>query len=365
MANKTGLRIMIVEDDNQVAIVLRKTILKAIPDADVNIIKDFDKARQQLTNYSKPDALILDLNEAIKGPHNEGINVWRDLCKSELIPVIIHTAYEGWTLDLEFPENNIFFHHITKGSGSNNQVSQHLLDIRPYINGVKEVYNEIRKTMNTLIYQTATVFNEFPDPSGKTITRLTRRRLAATMDIVAENDEMYCWEQYIYPPVNSDLMMGDILFEIGGNKNISNMYRLVLSPSCDLQKNNGTCKAQSVLVAKCFDNKDYAEKINSSVEKTIKSSINSTLDKLREKNQNVPKNNVPKILELKDYVTARLLEAQFGGLVPLPSFMKILPYVVADLRDLELIPMINIMTEISEVEGVQTDDEKTKNLSST
>jgi hypothetical protein len=127
------------------------------------------------------------------------------------------------------------------------------------------------------------------------------------------------WEQYIYPPIEDCLLCGDILVDSTGERSNPESYRLVLTPSCDLQPNKGgVCKVASVLVARGCPIKRYTD------------SLNEKADRLEEK--------LPRYLS----------EAQRSGYIPVPKYADLVPSMAVSLRDLELIPMSEIATKEEE-----------------
>jgi hypothetical protein len=127
---------------------------------------------------------------------------------------------------------------------------------------------------------------------------------------------MYGWEQYIYPPLESSLLTGDVIQLAEGAQTDPSSYRLVLTPSCDLQMNNGKCKVKDVLVAKCSHIDRFTAAILSG-------------SKLKKE-------------KLPEFLPRFLSEPHQGGYIPLPDYGSVLPAMTASLRDLELIPLQNV-----------------------
>src|SRR5205809_8124782 len=112
----------------------------------------------------------------------------------------------------------------------------------------REVEEDLKKKIRTVLSKTAPViWNSTKDHTTKRselLVRSARRRLAAAMDMKTESTEqvMYSWEQYIYPPLEESLLTGDVLRTKDEVVSAPTAHRLVLTPSCDLQMNNGKCK---------------------------------------------------------------------------------------------------------------------------
>jgi CTP synthase len=66
------------------------------------------------------------------------------------------------------------------------------------------------------------------------------------------SDELlFPWEQYIVPPLEQDLLNGDLLRLKDGDPMVASSYRAVLSPSCDLVRHDGKPKIGEILVGQC------------------------------------------------------------------------------------------------------------------
>ena len=64
------------------------------------------------------------------------------------------------------------------------------------------------------------------------------------------------------PPLEDNLLTGDILFVHGGDRNTPESFRLLLSPSCDLVvRSNGKSKIDWALVAKCEPLQKYVNSV--------------------------------------------------------------------------------------------------------
>ena len=47
------------------------------------------------------------------------------------------------------------------------------------------------------------------------------------------------WEQYLFPPVSDDILLGDVLKDAEGKDDDPTLFRVVLTPSCDLVRTDG------------------------------------------------------------------------------------------------------------------------------
>jgi CTP synthase len=322
------IRILLVEDEEGPADVLRKTIGENWTNVDIQVEQDFERALSLLGPHAF-DAIILDLFLGNPAQNvKSGQKVWEQVWKAKLVPIIIHTAGEC-DLEPEIPTNNPFFKCVTKRGGSDLEVTQYLKSIKPHILALRQVETEFSMVIHSVIEQVSPLIwqaetNDRLRP--ELLVRTARRRLAAMMDMktLSTGEPMLNWEQYIYPPIDESLLTGDILRIKSGKSDDPMAYRLVLTPSCDLVIRNGKCKVEKVLVAKCKSKDEYLRVAAAQVNVKLKD-----LDK--------------KILK------SRVTEPQLGGYVLLPAYKSILPSMAVHLRDLELIPVTEIgLTEKGE-----------------
>jgi len=155
------------------------------------------------------------------------------------------------------------------------------------------------------------------------LVRGVRRRIAARMDLSAmSNGETLCsWEQFIIPPIESQLLCADLIRATDGNATDATSYRLVLTPSCDLVPHGGKAKISDVLVAPCVK-----------MDECLKT-IEITASRISKEREDCEK-------ELRRSLT----QPHIAGYVPLPAHPAHLPHMAAKLRKLELIPLSDIAT---------------------
>ncbi len=80
-----------------------------------------------------------------------------------------------------------------------------------------------------------------------TMGSYTLRKIVASLGDSTQSEKLLPWERYLYPPVSTHLLAGDIIRMSGENGSAPSSYRVILSPSCDLARN----KIEQVLVAVC------------------------------------------------------------------------------------------------------------------
>lgn len=312
------LRILVVEDEEGPAKTLKKTIEEHLGSIDIQIEQNFDKALTVIRPRSF-EAVVLDLFRGDPANNDkEGQKLWEQIWRTKLVPIIVHTAGD-FDLDPSIPSNNPFLKCFKKQSGSDEEVAKHLLLIKPHILALREVELEFNGVIQrTLVEISPLIWQVEADNQlrSELLTRSARRRLAAMMDLntLTSNKQLLSWEQYIIPPLEDCLLMGDILRVRSEAAADPTAHRLVLTPSCDMVAHKGKSKVNSILVAKCKHMNEYLKLANVSEK------------------------------ELSKKLPRLLTEPHLGGYVPLPEYGSVLPNMAVCLRDLELIPLGNIGT---------------------
>ncbi|MDQ1612122.1 MAG: hypothetical protein QOG00_2053 [Pyrinomonadaceae bacterium] len=320
-------KILIVEDMEDTALTIERMIKKKLLGADVKIESNFDEALAAMSPPNFIEAMVLDLFEGATDSeeNKKGQKIWEEIWKKKFVPVIIHTAGDC-ELEPPVPTDNPFVTCIIKGPNSGAMIVDYLLAVKPHMLALRKVEEEFNIVIRSVLAKTSPVIwnvtKADEHKSSELIVRSARRRLAAAMDMKtgATEQDLYGWEQYIYPPMEVSLLTGDILRVKDSNNEEPSTYRLVLTPSCDMQMNKGKCKAKEILVAKCVDVSRYTGSIMSAL-------------KLKKE-------------DLPDVLPRYLSEPHQGGFIPVPEYKSIIPCMAANLRELELIPVADIdMTE--------------------
>jgi CTP synthase len=215
-----------------------------------------------------------------------------------------------------------FVKSIQKGKDSQHAVLKALGELRPHVEALKEAEMYIKQVFSIAMRDVAPyAFTTFPadvDRRNEMIHRSGRRRLAAFMDVLSnDRTKLASWEQYVFPPVCKDIQLGDILRKAGGKFDDPSAFRVVLTPSCDLVDSGGQeRKVDNVLVSCCC---------------SVKDGLNRTSFR----------NIKPK--KLKDKLPSKVLSpGYFESVILFPCLEGLIPAMVADLRDLEFIPLKDI-----------------------
>jgi hypothetical protein len=318
------MRIYIAEDNQVVADRLKLTINRTLDTVEVDIELDHDRAKQILLRPHHYDVVVLDIFRGnLENEDKVGQEIWREILREKFMPVIIYTAAEC-EIDPPFPNDNPILKCFHKEQGTDEKIARHLQSIRPHILALRETRQELNTAIQKVLWDTSKIIwqSETDDEQRKELLyRSVRRRLAATMDLETEfsHQKLLFWEQYIYPPLEIGLLMGDLLLAKDKDKNEPTAYRLVLTPSCDLVLGTGRRCVSEVLVAKCQGVDAYL--------KAARVTIGNTL--------------TPKT---KEQLSKSLNDAHCGGYIFLPEYKSIFPAMTACLRDLALIPINEIVS---------------------
>lgn len=318
------IHILIVEDDSGRAENLQREIKELLGEENVVVVvePDHERAAPVLLRPHPYDVLILDRFRGNPGNGDDaGQMLWQEILNVKFVPVLIHTA-GGCDLDPPFPKDNPILRCFLKTSDSDIKIAEHLASIRKHLDELREVQQEINAAFKSVLLVTsATIWKEEANEEQRAqlLVRSARRRLAATMDSVTEigQEKLLFWEQYIYPPIEADLLMGDLLRTGDGNKNDPAAYRLVLTPSCDLAMGAGRRTIDNILVAKCRKADAYLKALGL----TISSALTD---------------------KAKDRLSKSFNDAHSSGYIFLPGYKSVLPSMTACLRELELIPITEI-----------------------
>ena len=313
------LRVLFVEDDREAI----DPILDQIEQKETEIeycVFNFHEAEENIRSL-RPDIVILDLFDgALIEENNRGSAQLDFIWEQQFCPVVVHTGLPEAIEDFEHP----FVQMLKKGRGSDEQVLEAIRSFKPHVQALKEAEDYIKDSFAFAMRDVAPyAFDTFSEIEQRNdaILRASRRRLAAMMDNLAvEGKKLASWEQYIFPPISKDIMLGDVLRKTDGKDTNPASFRVVLTPSCDLVSSGGRPpKVRNVLVAKCCSTERGFELI-------------SRKDLGTEKRRD----------RLKSDVLSRgFLEI----IMPFPALEGRIPTMMVNLRELELIPLSDVVSE--------------------
>lgn len=316
------MKILIIEDEENVASLLMDAIESKFLDQYSDLIiekSDFEKASKTM-NSLEPDAVILDVSVpgTLPGEDEPGIEIIDKIWNSKFCPLIIYTAVPEKIKNTGELNQHPFVEILPKGPSSEEKVVNDLYNFISHIKALNEAERSFRNTYHkSMRYLAPYVFNvpNIDDQERvQLLLRSGKRRFAALCDEDINNEAgLESWEQYIFPPINNDLLLGDIIQRKNAQFSEIDSFRIVLTPSCDLvTSKNRDAKVESVLVSKCC----------------------SMLEALKE-------------VSLKDISTKKLISKVLNAgyyeiIVPFPELANTIPLMAANLRELELISIDKI-----------------------
>ena len=321
------LRVLIIDDNNDLVDDLIQSIGGTYPEFICCGCENFEKASVRLSEF-RPHIVILDLFE---GNPNDGDNrgeevldhIWTTLFR----PIIVYSAQPD-SISTVHP----LVKKIQKGTDGVTTVILEIDKLRPVIAAITKAESHIKNKFAEALRDVAPPVYESLGGEHKhlteTIVRTSRRRLAASIDQQAESAKLAAWEIYLCPPIGeSSLQLGDILVitvtaDDTGSESQANPvldptnFFVVLTPSCDLaDSGDRSPKVSKLLAARCCSVKRFKDKVFRDISKK----------------------------KFQDRIDSELLTpGHKNEFIPLPKFSNKIPNMLADLRDLCLIPVDDV-----------------------
>ncbi len=272
----------------------------------------FDRVEEEM-----PDVVVIDIFADPNLDQNEGDKVGKKIWERHFCPLIIYTAKPQPSHEELAKHPFIRLHAKTGSAESDQQVVHSLGEFLPHVEVLHGVRREVAQSMGNSLRDVCEVIwqDSAPETRGELIGRITRRRIAASMDIVQQAETaLRPWEQYVYPSLSPDLMTGDILRRCAAEGFDPSDFLVVLSPSCDLVRNRGGC-LEHALVARCESPQRFLDATN--------------LGQAGKK-------------RLKQRLPIFLNADQVNGVFCVPELPKIIPAMAVDLKSLQLLGMAAI-----------------------
>lgn len=269
--------------------------------------------QEQTLNTYRPDLVILDMMEGRPSDDptgDAGMKCFRSIWDVHFCPIVVYTANTAL-----MPATHPLIAKVSKGRDSDENVLTETKKFKPIAESIESINIEINRTLRSTLRDVAPYVYECKDIENpeQTIRYLGRRRVAAQLDNASSQEKLlHPIEQYIIPPISTSVRLGDLIRNATSDATSPESYSIVLTPSCDLVNENGRKpKVERVLCAHCQSNDVFWQK--GGVKKD-KGSLNPHLS------------------------------AGFRGCYYfIPGIPNQIPTMVADLRDLELIPYDSIV----------------------
>ncbi|HEV2454434.1 MAG TPA: hypothetical protein VGY98_09235 [Verrucomicrobiae bacterium] len=316
------IKVLIIENEKEIAEQLKLEIegelgrLSRI--SDISICVDFALAVEQLRSL-RPHIVVLDILKERLEAQPAAQPAWQFIRDEHFCPVIFYSANpmpEG------FPAGaDPFACYHSKTNTNPDQVAKIVGTFIRHVDGLQKIRDEIEsQSAKTLQKVTRLIWNAEADPAirEQALLRVTRRRLAAALEYpLAGETHIKAWEQFIYPPIDPNLLTGDVLRRIGGQINNPSDYRVILTPPCDLVVGANRHPVNDVLVAQCVRVND------AEILRKCKSLETRAAD-------------------LPQRLGKKLKEDRLDGMLVLPALTGVWPVMVVDFKSLDLVPRSTI-----------------------
>jgi len=301
--------ILIIDDEKDIANIVKDAIELDNPDVDCIVELDFDEGTKK-AGMLRPDAIVLDLMEGNRSINLPGQKTWAAVWEKNFCPVVIYTGWEAEIVP-PVPANHPFVQVVKKGRGSQERVVEKLKGFLPALEAVRLLRAEVDAVIHRVLRDTAGR-GTIPIADKAHLLHAGRRRIAASMDdpTITSERPLMSWEQYLVPAIGDSPLTADLLRKRGAEWNEPDAYRLVLTPSCDLVK--GRCEP-TLIVACCEGPTGLARKLSLALS---------------------PKKSGD---DAKNVISKALTAGAFAGFLPLPSFPELLPVMVANLKNLQVL----------------------------
>lgn len=309
-------KLLFVEDDRD-SIEPVLALVKHEPGMEADVC-EFDDATERIQSI-QPDIVILDLLIG-SGLEPVGLDVRQFVWDSRFCPIVVYSARPD--LHEEQHEHHPFVECVQKGRDGARNVLRALREFIGHVDVLKQTEEDVRQSFASVMRDVAPhAVEEDRSRWGETVKRAGLRRVAATVDNrTSDGAGLAAWEQYLWPPISEDLELGDILRYTAGESDSPEEFRIILTPSCDMVTGkNRTAKTARILVAKCCDTRSGL----------MRTRLKHRLD--------------GKAGELRRHLKSNLLTPGWlDGFVPLPRLSGRIPTMMANLRDLDLIPFDDV-----------------------
>jgi hypothetical protein len=316
------LTVLMVDDDTDLTATVKSYAEEVLQGVNFRSQSDFNAAMQSLQD-TKPDVLILDVYRGNPATGDAAVQpVWSRVWRDWFCPLVFYSADEVAVADPSVPDHP-FIRVVAKGANSERQVVEHIKAFASHTQALRAAVADIERLTHIVLRDVAVpVFGAENDETKRRdmLVRATRRRVAALMDemMALTEQRLFGWEQYIFPALASHPVVGDILRVTVEDRNNPRSYRVLLTPTCDMVPQTSGCKVTHVLLGKCDSPECFITKGLSLAKNTSKS-------------------------KLKERLPAALNEPHQSGVILLPACPQILPLMALNLRDLELMPLTDIV----------------------
>ena len=324
------IKVLFVEDDETALEPVRSELdMRETMEVQLSLV-GFDNVEFKIIDF-QPDVIVLDI---FAGSPDGGEAAGRDklerIWEQHFRPIIVYSAAPSAVEDEKYCDHP-FIKFIRKGSGSELDVVDDIHEFQSLLEALDEALDRARKRFDVEFAKAlrdASPLASSGHERIEVVERMALRRIAALLDEAGATVEssIHPWEQYVFPPVTTNLRQGDVLRQKGRNP-VPKCYRVVLTPSCDLvESDTRSPKVEHVLVAQCVD-------------------IHSALERIGIQGQSS---------KVKARLSTLLSTGFERQIIPFPSLSDKIPLMAADVKNLNLLSFEDIRKDYDVVASVDS-----------
>lgn len=278
----------------------------------------FDKWLKNIESFD-PDIIVLDWKEEMN--QEAGKRIFDSVWKYRFRPIIVYSAYAD-IIDFDEEITSCSLVKIIK-KGDPDPVIKYLEEIMPVVPSITDLRGRMNNALKKSIDVLPTILTDRIEDKG-IIDYMFSKRTSRFFDENYSGSPMPPWVQYICPPIDKQLLVGDILRVYTPIEDMNaighpNEYRVILSPSCDMRPG----KVSRVLIAQCENAKLVSCKTQVKDPKKLEACIEE----------------VKHILN-QGYINAK---------VPLPLMPDKIPAMTINLKELDFVPIEEIALSLKEI----------------
>lgn len=278
-------------------------------------ISGFDDVYASIARFN-PDVIVLDWRDDDSNSDvGEKIlnNIWNNCFR----PLVVFSANEAIINIRSKLSQSSMLKLISKGDET--PVIDFLQEIEAFTTALSKYRADLSNALISSLNSIEHIKSQ-PNFENDAVSYILSKRTSAFFDDTYIGELSPSWVQYLCPPVNNHLCVCDVIRKIsqGANYQTSGSpeeYAIILTPSCDMYHDeNRRSKVTHVLYARCFPKEQFHRKTLSA------SPSNSSINSVRTK-----------------------LNAGFDeNYVALPSFSNVIPYMTADFKKIDVVPIDQI-----------------------
>jgi hypothetical protein len=243
------MKILFIDDQKEL---IQTTVLDNLPPTMKTEICPFEDAESRILSF-RPDIVVLDLRRDGSESGPNGIVSFEAIWKHRFRPIVVFSAYPEMLQESQ--NEHPFVVYVKKGATGYVSLLEAIQRLQSQVQSIANTEREVDIQVSIALRDVAPIIHDqFTGQSerNEAILRTAQRRIAAMLDETSlRKSTLRPWEQYVFPPVVSDIITGDVIKKKVASVQVAEDFAVVLSPSCDLVASEGrTPKIKSVLVGR-------------------------------------------------------------------------------------------------------------------